>query len=100
MQKLIVRALSLVILGLLISSCGNAKEDLISEACTKLQSAWDNQKLPSRFEHYAAASKAFRNLAAIDSGFAKYASLASEAANNAVTDYTAYYEMMNFCGVR
>lgn len=95
-----IRVLSLVMLGALITSCGNNKEALIGKACAQLKAAWDNQGLDRRFEHYAAASDAFRELSAIDSGFAKYASRANEAANDAVTNYTEFYEMINFCGLK
>lgn len=96
---MLIRVLSLVMLGALITSCGNDKEPLIEKACAELKAGWDNQGFDRRFQYYANAANTFRELAAIDSGFAKYASRANEAANDSITNYTEFYEMINFCGL-
>jgi hypothetical protein len=50
-------------------------------------------------QHWTSAANIFREISSQDSGFAKYAARANEAANNSVTNYTEFYEMINFCGL-
>lgn len=106
MQKMLIRVLSLVMLGALITSCGNNKQELINQACAEVDSAWGIRDFYTpkyqalKVQHWTSAANIFREISAQDSGFAKYASRANEAANNKVTNYTEFYEMINFCGLK
>jgi outer membrane protein assembly factor BamD (BamD/ComL family) len=102
---MMMRVLSLVMFGALITSCGNNKQELIKQACAEVDSAWGirNFYTPKyqalRMQHWTSAANIFREISSQDSGFAKYAARANEAANNSVTNYTEFYEMINFCGL-
>jgi hypothetical protein len=107
MQKMLIRVLSLVMLGALITSCGNDRNAQIDLACNKVQDAWNiyiqfRDQIEGlngfsdgdvirfwslRFTSQAAeplneAGRIFRDLSSQDSGFAQYAAKAFEMAQN------------------
>ena len=98
--------LCLALISSLLVSCGNTKQTLIDEACTQVRNARaiegfltpKYQKL--RSEYWKSAADSFRKLAAEDSGFTKYASRSNEAISKQITNYTEFYEMINFCGAK
>ena len=110
MQKMLIRVLSLVMLGALITSCGNDRKAQIDLACQKVQDAWDiysggfrkelsqmnvslldadanelgkiaDKYIPEASQYLNEAGQIFRDLSAQDSGFAKYATAAFTTAN-------------------
>lgn len=63
-----------------------------------LQGAYLKPEIEKKSNYYKSASETFRELAAIDSGFASYASAANKAANGI---YGAeLLEVANFCGLK
>lgn len=108
MQKMLIRVLSLVMLGALITSCGNDqqgndKEQLISQSCGYLEKAWrirdfyTPKYMAMKAENYTKAGSYFRELAAIDSGFIPFASVIQK--DGSISNFTKFYEMIDFCGL-
>ena len=115
MQKMLIRVLSLVMLGALITSCGNDRKAKVDLACANVQEAWDvyvdfrakTEKMnifseedvirfwSLRYSSQAAeplneAGKLFRDLSSEDSGFAEYASRAFDMAQK---DFDTYWSV-------
>ena len=105
-------ALSVLMLGALITSCGVDKQTLLNDACSNLEKAWSlrssekKDEIEKKSQYYRVASDLFKELAYIQWDeqslkFVEYHNLAFEGAQGYVdlTSYTSqpFWGMINFC---